>query len=71
MTVNMHEAKTRLSQLVELVERNEGETVYIARNGAAVARFMPLLAPQVGRRIGVAKGRFVVPESIGGGTLRS
>jgi antitoxin (DNA-binding transcriptional repressor) of toxin-antitoxin stability system len=33
--VNMHEAKTRLSQLVELVE--DGQRVVIARDGTPVA----------------------------------
>ncbi len=37
--VNMHEAKTRLSQLVELVER--GEKVVIARAGVPVAEIVP------------------------------
>jgi prevent-host-death family protein len=36
--VNMHEAKTRLSQLVELVE--EGEQVVIARGGVPVAELV-------------------------------
>jgi prevent-host-death family protein len=38
MQVNVHEAKTRLSQLLELVE--EGETVVIARNGEPVAELV-------------------------------
>jgi prevent-host-death family protein len=37
--VNVHEAKTRLSQLLELVE--EGETVVIARHGEPVAELVP------------------------------
>jgi prevent-host-death family protein len=37
--VNVHEAKTRLSQLLELVE--EGETVVIARHGQPVAELIP------------------------------
>jgi len=39
MQVNVHEAKTRLSQLLELVE--EGETVVIARHGQPVAELVP------------------------------
>jgi prevent-host-death family protein len=39
MQVNVHEAKTRLSQLLELVE--EGETIVIARNGQPVAELVP------------------------------
>jgi prevent-host-death family protein len=38
-TVNMHEAKTQLSRLVEAVER--GETVVIARKGKPAAQLVP------------------------------
>jgi prevent-host-death family protein len=38
--VGMHEAKTRLSQLVERAEA--GEDVVIARNGKPVARLVPI-----------------------------
>ena len=38
--VNMHDAKTQLSKLVDAVER--GETVVIARNGKPVARLSAL-----------------------------
>ena len=43
LTVNMGEAKTRLSQLVDLAER--GGNVVIARHGQPAVRLMP-----VGRR---------------------
>lgn len=36
ITVNMHEAKTRLSELVKAVEERN-ETVVLCRNGLAVA----------------------------------
>lgn len=39
-TVNIHEAKTHLSRLVERVEA--GEEVVIARAGRPVARLVPL-----------------------------
>jgi prevent-host-death family protein len=37
--VNVHEAKSQLSRLLELVE--EGETVVIARHGQPVAELVP------------------------------
>jgi prevent-host-death family protein len=40
LQVGMHEAKTRLSQLVECAEA--GEEVVIARNGKPVARLVPV-----------------------------
>jgi prevent-host-death family protein len=38
--VGMHEAKTKLSQLVERAEA--GEEIVIARNGTPVARLVPV-----------------------------
>lgn len=43
ITANMHEAKTRLSELVAAVER--GETVIIQRRGKPVAEIHPYRAP--------------------------
>ena len=40
--VGMHEAKTKLSQLVERAEA--GEDIVIARNGKPVARLVPVTA---------------------------
>jgi prevent-host-death family protein len=39
-TVNLHEAKTRFSTLIEAAER--GEEIIIAKNGVAKARLAPL-----------------------------
>ncbi len=39
-TVNIHEAKTNLSQLISAVE--QGEEVVIARNGVSVVRLVPI-----------------------------
>lgn len=54
IVVNMHEAKTRLSELVRLVEA--GETVVLARNGTPVAELVPA-KPSGGLRGGIWKGR--------------
>ncbi|TXH40029.1 MAG: type II toxin-antitoxin system prevent-host-death family antitoxin [Actinobacteria bacterium] len=43
ITVNVHEAKTRLSELLARAE--QGEEVVIARAGTAVARLTPVAAP--------------------------
>jgi prevent-host-death family protein len=45
-TVNLYEAKTHLSSLVE--EAAEGEEIVIAKNGIAKARLVPI-APTAGR----------------------
>ena len=46
--VNMHEAKTHLSKLVERVER--GEEIVIDRAGKPVAKLVPLPRPKAGKR---------------------
>ena len=51
-TVNVHEAKTHLSRLLERVEA--GEEVILARNGRPVARLVPVSRKR--RRPGALKG---------------
>lgn len=53
--VNIHEAKTHLSRLVERVEA--GEEITLARAGRPVARLVPYRALQKPRRPGVWKRR--------------
>ena len=59
-TVNIHDAKTRLSQLIERVEA--GEEIVIARAGRPVARLTPLKAHLGPRRLGRLDGRFRIPD---------
>jgi len=54
-TFNMHQAKTHLSRLVELVEA--GEDVVIARAGRPVARIIPYRARVQERKPGLWKGQ--------------
>lgn len=61
--VNMLEAKNSLSKLVEAVESGCETEIIIARNGRPAARLVPI-EKKGGMRIGVAKGLFVVPDSI-------
>ena len=64
-TVNMHEAKTNLSKLVEAVESGQETEVIIARNGRPVARIVPLAEPaRQGRRFGLLKGLYAFPDTI-------
>lgn len=58
--VNVHEAKTRLSRLLERVER--GEDIVIARAGSPVARLVPYVAS---RRTVVAPGSLPIAIRIG------
>lgn len=58
-TVNMLEAKTNLSKLVEAVESGAEEEVIIARNGKPAARLVPIDAKvSAPRRLGLAQGKY-------------
>jgi len=59
-SVGVHEAKTQLSRLLELVAA--GEEITITRRGEEVARLVPAAAGRRRRRLGVDRGRFVVPS---------
>jgi prevent-host-death family protein len=63
-TVNMLEAKTHLSKLVEQVESGEEPEIIIARNGRPAAKLVRLGGKPAGQRLGVAKGQFEVPDDI-------
>ena len=63
-TVNMFEAKSQLSRLVEAVETGVETEIIIARNGRPVARLVPIARAAVGPRLGIAKGKFVAPADI-------
>jgi prevent-host-death family protein len=63
-TVNMLEAKSTLSRLVEAVETGAEARIIIARNGRPAAQLVPITQPVSGKRIGVAKGKFIVPDDI-------
>ena len=63
-TVNMLQAKSSLSRLVDAIEQGEEREIIIARNGRPAAKLVPMEVLAQGQRIGVAKGVFVVPDSI-------
>jgi prevent-host-death family protein len=59
-TVNTHDAKTHLSQLLAKVEA--GETVVIARDGKPVAKLVPV-TPKGKRKFGSMRGKIDIgPE---------
>ena len=59
LTVGVHEAKTRLSELLRLVDA--GEEVEIQRGGLPVARLVPVPGRRA-RTFGIDAGRFQVPD---------
>lgn len=62
-TVNMHEAKTRLSQLVDNAAK--GEPFVIAKAGKPLARVTAIDSPEPEhrKRTGFLLGQFKIPEN--------
>jgi len=59
-TVNVYEAKTRLSQLLARVE--EGEEITIARHGRPVARLVPHRRARTPRQPGFWRGKVTIAD---------
>ena len=61
-TVNIHEAKTHLSRLVE--QAAQGEPFVIAKAGKPLVKVMALHTPEAGQqqRLGFMAGQITVPE---------
>ena len=61
-TVNIHEAKTQLSRLVD--QAAKGEPFIIAKAGKPLVKVMPLGAPTGSRvkRLGFMAGQIAVPK---------
>ena len=59
-TVNIYDAKTRLSRLVD--EAASGEDIVIARAGRPVARLTRLKEVAPRRRLGLLDGKFKIPD---------
>jgi prevent-host-death family protein len=62
LTVNIHEAKTHLSRLLDRAAR--GEPFIIAKAGKPLVKVVPLDAPESGqnRRLGFMEGQIVLPD---------
>jgi prevent-host-death family protein len=59
-TVNIYDAKTRLSQLVD--KAASGEDVVVSRNGKPLVRITRLEAPKRRIKFGLLKGKLTVPK---------
>jgi prevent-host-death family protein len=62
--INMFEAKSSLSRLVDAIEQGREREIIIARNGRPAAKLVPVDDVPPTRRIGVAKGAFDMPDDI-------
>lgn len=61
LSVNMHEAKSKLSALVAAVESGREGEVILTRDGKPAARIVPFVERK-GIVFGVAKGEFEMPS---------
>lgn len=60
ITVNIHEAKTQLSKLVD--QAVKGESFVIAKAGTPLVKVTALDAPAEAQRLGFLAGEIAVPE---------
>lgn len=60
--VNMLEIKDDLTKLVNMLETKQEEIIYLTRNGTAVAQMTLIPQKKAQKRIGVAEGKFKVPD---------
>lgn len=68
-TVNIHEAKTHLSRLIE--DAANGEAFVIAKAGKPMVKVVPLEEePKKKRRIGILDGQFFIPDDLDQGIDR-
>lgn len=58
--VNMHEAKSKLSALVEMVE--QGEEVIIAKSGTPKVRLVKMDETPIVKKPGMFQGKYTVPD---------
>ena len=58
--VNVHEAKTQLSRLLQRV--TAGEEIVIANRGVPVARLVPVRQAKAHRELGIESGRLKVAD---------
>ena len=63
-SIDILKAGSLLSRLVQSIEQGQAREIVIERDGRPVARLVPIDTEPAGKRIGVAKGKFEVPESI-------
>lgn len=63
-TVSLFDAKTHLSRIVEELLTGREDSVVVSRRGRPVVKIVPIRKTDSSTRIGVARGRFEVPDNI-------
>jgi prevent-host-death family protein len=59
-TVNIHEAKTHLSKLIDAVMK--GEVIIIAKAGKPAAKLVPITVEKPKRKPGMLKGKIKIAD---------
>lgn len=65
-TVSLFDAKTHLSRIVEDLLSGKEDRVLISRRGKPAALITPAKPNDTSQRIGIARGRFEIPDDIDG-----
>lgn len=60
--VNMLDVTDELAKLVNMLETKQEEIIYLTRNGTAVAQMTLIPKKTTQKRIGIAEGKFTVPD---------
>jgi prevent-host-death family protein len=68
LQVSVREAKADLSKFIRLVENKGEDEIIIARNGRPVVKIVSIDPVPASKRIGVAEGKFVVPDDLDAGS---
>ena len=59
--INIHQAKTNLSRLIE--KSLKGEEVIIAKAGKPVVKLVPYKKKLKPRKLGLLKGKIIIPDN--------
>jgi len=65
-TVSLFNAKTHLSSIVEDLLSGKEDRVLISRRGKPAVLVIPAIRNDTAQRIGIARGRFTIPDDIDG-----
>jgi antitoxin (DNA-binding transcriptional repressor) of toxin-antitoxin stability system len=63
MQVNIHEAKSTLSKLLEKLSSGEESEIIIAKAGNPVGKLTPFKTSMKKRKLGTLRGKLIVPDS--------
>ncbi len=68
LQASVREAKADLSKLIRLIESKREDEVQITRNGRPVVKIVLIQPVPASKRIGVAEGKFTVPDDLDAGS---